>query len=630
MGEPTDNHDKTRPSQLMPTGDNAIKALEGFLLVMGFHAEPVNGQFSAADKAAYDQARTQYSFLPELGDTPDESAMLAVFQAIDRGLQDNVTFQQHYIEGVKSQTNASALQGALVAGGSWANRHLGDHISNAEPIAIDGDRGTLTNRGVRNAATLTGVATMQSSLNLLTGSSLTPSGIIDAGTLTTMRSYAQAKGLEWSDNTQEDFARITQYIQANEGDALRTKIAEALNTDSDHSAPDAHTLDAQIVMNGLARQAESDIRTAPDSRQTDSHITDEKSHTRTVIAPETGVELTPHQPTTGPEETIAAEHHEHTPAPPPFGLNAMYRVTRHDVLEQIQPVIDRQNASETAPQNILAYSEKANGFLLITKTETEGQSAVYQISDRNVSQILSGITDGSIALDESASKHIAEIVHGESAETTAYTVAELRTAFAGDATRFTGNTRERLLTTSATLTNGDGLIFGLDDMHDALNKLDSKRDWAGQEDPIAIRDYIRDLRNATRDAREERTFTVPQWQGGALDASNSVEVNIGGQSTRIPSQIWDRISTTLSETQRGFSTGRNASTLERRNSEGALISAAQTPDSGTLAGNFGAAGDVAEDLIASNASDIGAEGEIRTGEISPEIRQPETAPVSNA
>ena len=620
MGEPEANQDKTRPSHLMPTGDNAIKALEGFLLVMGFNPDRVNGTFSAADKAAYDQARTQYSFLPEITDSPDDTAMLAVFQAIDRGLQNNVAFQQDYVEGVRSQTNTSALQGALVAGGSWANRHLGDRISNGESITIDGDRGILTNRGARNAPTLTGVATLQSSLNLLTGSNLTPTGIIDSGTLTIMHSYAQEKGIEWSNDTQADFGRIVEHIQANEGDALRTKIAEALNGDTDHRAPDPRTLDAQIVMNGLARQAGSDTRTAPDSRQTDSRITDEMSHTRTVIAPETGVVLTPAEPEIAQAQEVKAE--------PPFGLNSMYRVTRRDVLQEVEAISARQNANESGPEHILAYSEEARGFLLISKTGTEGQSTVYQVSDKNVSRIMSGITDGSIALDTSASKFIAEKVHAGAEETRAFSTEELRTAFAENATRFTGDTRERLLTTSATLTNGDQLTFGLDDLHDALNRIDSKYDWQGQDDPVAVRDYVRGLRQAAEDAREERPSTLPEWRGAALDATNSVEVDIAGQTTRIPSEIWDRTYATLSETQRGFSTDRNASALEVRTAS-ETVNGREAEASGQLASDFGNVVEYADDAVAANMADIGVETDVPDTNI-PGERAPEAAPVRNA
>lgn len=609
MTGPTDPS-KTRPTQLMPAGTEADKALQGFLHIMGFNPGNVDGDFGGTSKTAYDQARTQYAFLPELSANPDQAAMTEVFRAIDRALQTDTAFQQRYLQGVRSETNVTELQGALVAGGSWANRHLGDRISNAETIRIDGDRGTLTTRATRNAATLTGIATMQSSLNLLSDAGLTPNGTLDTATLGAMQNYAQRKNIAWdANNIQENFRLIMESLQTTDNAALRTRVAEVLNADTDYRAPDARTLDAQIVMNGFARQQGLDIRTAPDGRQTDTRITPENSHTRTMIAPQTGVELTGPKPTEEPAGPTAVAAAEPEPAAfePPFGLNATYRVTRADVLREVQSIADRQNANPDSAEHILAYSEESRGFLLISRNETEGRSMVYQISDRNVGQIMSGINDGSIAMDLSARKYIAVTVHGNQEETAAYGAEELRDAFAENATRFTSGTREGLLTTSARLTNGDTLTFGLDDLHDALGKIDSKRDWSGEADPVVMRDYIRELRDAAKDAREERYVNIPEYPGGELTAENSVELNIGGQTTRVPAEVWTRIAGSL-ETQRGFSTGRNASSLETVSVAPAPVSATTNPDgagSGELRTSFTRQNTVfADDIVAENAADI--------------------------
>lgn len=607
MTGPTDPN-KTRPSQLMPAGTEADKALQGFLHIMGFNPGTVDGDFGGSSKTAYDQARAQYSFLPDLPANPDEAAMAEVFRAIDRALQTDTAFQQRYLQGVRSETNVTELQGALVAGGSWANRHLGDRISNAETIRIDGDRGTLTTRATRNAATLTGIATMQSSLNLLSDAGLTPNGTLDTATLGAMQNYAQRKNIAWdANNIQENFRLIMESIQTTDKDALRARVVEVLNADTDYRAPDARTLDAQIVMNGYARQQGLDIRTAPDGRQTDTRITPENSHTRTMIAPQTGVDLKPPAPTTGPVEAVAAAEPEPAAFSPPFGLNGSYRVTRADVLREVQSIADRQNANPDSAEHILAYSEESRGFLLISRNETEGRSMVYQISDRNVGQIMSGINDGSIAMDVSARKYIAETVHGNQEGTRAYGAEELRTAFSENAARFTSGTREGLLTTSARLSNGDTLTFGLDDLHDALGKIDSKRDWSGETDPVVMRDYIRELRDAAKDAREERYVNIPEYPGGALDASNSVELNIGGQTTRVPAEVWTRIAGSL-ETQRGFSTGRNASALETVSRAAPADATTTSPDAAgnrELSSTFTRQNTVfADDIVAENAADI--------------------------
>ncbi len=587
---------KTRPQQLMPEGEDASKALQSLLHILGFNPGTVDGDFYTGSKGAYDQARAKYSFLPELGTRPDQGALEQVFRAVDQNLQTNVAFQQDYLRGIAAEDNVVQLQGALVAGGSWANRNLGDRISNAEPVRIDGERGTLTNRAVRNASTLTGVATLQASLNLLIGTNLQPNGLMTEDTKTAMQTYAQKNGLQLTDDVQQNFTLVVQDIDQKQGDALRARVSEVLRTDTDLRAPDARTLDAQIVMNGFALDRELDVRTAPDGRQTDTQITAELSHTRTVIAPATGVSLAPPQPTAevappAPPEPVAAVGN-------PFGLNDMYRVTRNDVLRDVQSIVDRQNAAGS-PQHILAYSEESRGFLLISRAEGQSSSTVFQISDRNVGQVLSAVNDGSMALDKSASHYIAEKVHGDDPETRSYSIDELRTAFAAHPTKFTSDTREGLLTTSARLPTGVTVTYGLDDFHDSLNRMDSKRDWRNATDPIAVRDYVIQLRQAVREVREERPATLPQWTGGELNDQNSVEINVGGQTARVPSEIWNGIADNMSHTQRGFSTGRDESSMIRTG--GATQDS--TPGS-ELSTGFRDAGGTGEDLVAENAADL--------------------------
>ncbi|MBP7757681.1 MAG: hypothetical protein KA099_05500 [Alphaproteobacteria bacterium] len=598
-GTSATNTPRTRPTQLMPEGEDAVKALQSLLHILGVNPGKVDGDFGTNSKTAYDEARAKYSFLPDLTTRPDQSALEQVFRAVDQNLQTNVSFQQDYLRGVAAERNVVELQGALVAGGSWANRHLGDRISDAESVDIDGDNGTLTQRAKRNAATLTGVATMQASLNLLIGTELKPNGLMTAETQTAMQSYAEKNGLQLTGDVQQNFTLVVQHIDEKQGDALRARVGEVLRTDSDLRAPDARTLDAQIVMNGFALDKGLDIRTAPDSRQTDTRITAENSHTRTVIAPQTGVSLSTPQP--APVAEAEAE------SGPPFGLNEMYRVTRRDVLEDVASIAERQRDSAESPQHILAYSEESRGFLLISKGEGQSPATVYQISDRNVGQIMSGINDSSIALDTSARKYIAEKVHGDNPETKAYGSEELRTAFAQRPTRFTGDTREMLLTTSVRMPDGSAVTYGLDNLHDGLDNMDSKRDWDHAPDPIAVRDYVLELKAAVREVREERPTTLPEWKGFALNDQNSVEINVGGQTTRVPAEIWKGVAENMTQTQRGFSVGRNESAI-LRTAEASNGSASEGgKPGGDLSNSFGQVGTTAEaasDIVTENAADV--------------------------
>lgn len=542
----TNNEVNSRPEQLMPSGEEAHRALQGFLHIMGFNPGNVDGDFRENSNSAYNQARDQYSFLPELGINPNADAVNSALQSIDSALQNDVAFQRQYVTGINGAENTTQLQGALVAGGSWANRHLGDRISEAEPIDIDGDRGILTERGTRNAASLTGVATLQASLNLLTGSNLENRGIYDEETNAAIRSYAEENGIELTDNAQDNFTVVQQYIQDNEGEALRAKVSEALNSDQDYSAPDERTRDAQIVMNGMARQNGSDVRTAPDARQTDQLITVENSHTRNVITEEANVDLTSETP----QIVVTASP-----------LNQMYEITRSDVLSDVQSIADSQRNDPESAQSVLAYSEEARGFVLINQNSHDDNSTIYQVSDQNVDDIMSQIENGSIAIDSSASKVIAEQMHGNSSETTAYTTEEIRNAFVEDASRFTNNTRESLLTASAENSEGTQMRFGLDDLHDALDKTDSQSDWEGSNNPAEIQDYIKGLRQAAEDAREERDVTIPQWNGEELNESNSVEVKIGDHTAQIPTEVWLGISAQMEASESGFSQGESRSAL---------------------------------------------------------------------
>lgn len=531
---------KTRPDQLMPTGRDEVIALQGFLQVMGFDPNGVDGTVGDDTRAAYARAREQYSFLPELPETINEDTMNGVFRSIDHGLQENVAFMRQYVGGVNSNDDdVKALQGALVAGGSWANRHLGDRISDAEAIEIDGNRGVLTDRGVRNAGLLTGVASMQAALNLVSDAGLTPDGYFGDKTNAAMQAYATEKGIELTGDAQANYDAVRQYIINNEGDNLRARVADALNSDQDTSAPDVDTLSAQIVMNEFARQAGSDLRTAPDSRQTDSRITAEMSHTRNVIAPEVGVDLDGVEPTL---DIVVRSYVDHK-----------YEVVRNDVVNSVQSIIDQQAANPDYPAAVLAYSAETNGYLLVVRDQGVDESTVYQISDRNVDMILGDVENGSIALDVSAQRNIAEELHGNRTGTATFTTDELRTAFVEDATRFTRDTKENLLTTRLHAPDGSLVTFGLDDFHDGLDHMDSKHDWDGFENPEQIRDYVRELRQAAEDAREERPVTIPVWQHGTLDDTNSVEVDLGGdQLARIPNDIFFAVTRDMERTETGF------------------------------------------------------------------------------
>lgn len=588
----------------MPSGEEAHKALQGFLHIMGFDPGNVDGDFRTNSIAAYNEAREQYSFLPELSSNPSAESVTNALSSIDNALQTNVAFQRQYVEGVTSAEDTTQLQGALVAGGSWANRHLGDRISNAEAIAIDGERGILTERGTRNATTLTGVATMQSSLNLLTGSDLRSTGIYDDATNTVLRNYAEEKGIELTDNAQENFVTVQQYIRENEGETLRARVAETLNSDQDYSAPDERTRDAQIVMNGLAREGGSNTRTAPDARQTDSQITEEMSHTRNVITQESGVDLTVEEPAL--DEIVCIAPH----------VDRMYEITRNNVLDEMQPLLDQQANNPECAEAVLAYSEEARSYVLITKNPSGEGSSVYQISDRNVADISEDIANGSIAIDSSASTIIAERMHGNRSDTQAYTMDEIRSEFAENPNRYTHDTRESLLTTSVYLPSGQEATYQVDDLHDALNRLDSKNDWEGEENPYVIRDYIKDLREAAEDVREEREIrTIPQWQGEELTDENSVEIRLGEENVRVPSEIYARITDQMEESERGYSQGRDVSALRIDSDPLDLVAEGEVTDI-VLGGQFDRA------LAATEPLDT-VEVEVPAEELAAETQDPE-------
>ncbi len=576
---------KTRPEQLVVAESDRGVALQSFLQIMGFDPNGVDGVIGDDTKAAYDGAREQYSFLPELSDDPQAQELLTVFTAIDQGLQDDVAFQRQYVTGINAEDNATNLQGALVAGGSWANEHLGDRISGAQAIDIDGDRGELTDRGVRNAASLTGVAGMQATLNLLADAGLTPNGIFDEDTNSALQAYANEDGIELTDNAQDNFVAVRAYIQENEGDTLRAKVAEVLNADENTSEPDADTLNAQIVMNDFARQAGSDVRTAPDSLQTDSQITAEMSHTRTVIAPEVGVDLEE----STPDVEIIVQHY----------VDNKYEIVRNDVRNEVGSIMEQQASNPDYPSAVLAYSQESNGYVLVVNDQGIEDSTVYQISDQNVENILGQVADGSIALDVSAQTHIAEELHGNRSGTEAYTTEELRTAFVGDADRFTSNTKESLLTTQVHSPDGSYVTFGLDDLHDGLDHMDSKHDWDGFDNPEEIRDYVRELRQAAEDAREERPVTVPVWQHGELDDTNSVEIDLGGEEmARVPAEIYYAVTADMQRTESGFDFASNEDHVATRVND----FAGDMGDENTfteihLAGSFGEALAATEPLI---------------------------------
>lgn len=245
---------------------------------------------------------------------------------------------------------------------------------------------------------------------------------------------------------------------------------------------------------------------------------------------------------------------------PPFGIAKSFEVTRNDVLTELADTIASQENNPEAPRYILAYSEEANSYMLVHRSDITDARGVYQISDTNVERILSGIEDGSIALDSSASRMIAETVHGNNPRTVSYTTDELRSAFAASPQRFTHETREELLTT--TMERPDGLLirFAIDDLHDALDKMDSRRDWPEASDPAAVASYVSALRQAAEDAREERTVTAPQWHE-PLTFENAVEIKLGDETILVPTEVWEGIEGQLQRTESGFSTTRDNSTL---------------------------------------------------------------------
>ncbi len=542
-----------RPAQLEPSADIASKALQGFITVMGQDPGSVDGQIGSQTLDAYRQLQTHFGFLPNISENAGPAELSSVMAVIDQSLQDNVAFQDAYVRGIQNQSDTLALQGALVAGGVWVNRHLGDRISEAEPINMDGDRGRLTERGVRNGVYMVGVSHLQSSLNLLEDAGVNVNGIMDASTREAMRNYAQNRGIELSPDLQNDFLRVNQYILENELDNLRGLAGNALATDGDTSQFDTQTRDAQIVMNYLAGIEGKDVRTAPDGLQTDSAITLERSHTRTVIAPAVGVVPEVYTPETVVRASTGAN---------PYGLSDVFEVTRADVLSDVSAITNLQQSNPESPGQVLAYSEAGHCYVLISGNEG-ADSQAYQISDTNVDHILAGVQDGSIALDHSAQKQIALELHGDSSETVAYDASEIREAFGSSPQRFTVETQEELMTTQAQLSDGSNIRFGLDDLHDALDQMDSKFDWPEAQDPIAVRDYVRDLRQAVEDGREERPVTMPQWRGGELDTSNSVEISVNGQTTRVPQEVWDGLDAKLTETESGYSVGEKRSALRK-------------------------------------------------------------------
>ncbi|MAQ71445.1 MAG: hypothetical protein CL565_04545 [Alphaproteobacteria bacterium] len=551
---------KTRPDQLLPEGELAVKSVQSFLKVMGFNPGTIDGDFGNNTMAAYNAARERYDFLPDLGDSFEPSEAQAIFSSIDENLQTNLSFQKDYLNEVGSETNVTASQGSLVAGGAWANRHLGDRISEAEAIEMDGVRGVLTSRGLRNVTSMTGIATIQSSLNLLNGAGLETDGKFGPLTQAAMNEYAAGKGIEITGDAQEDFIAVYSYMQENELDNLREAAVGVLNGDTDYSAVDASTLDAQIVMNSLARQQGLDIRTAPDGLQTDSRITVENSHTRNVIAPATGVQLQAAPPTA----PVVAEVDEN-----PYGLADEFIVTRAKIVNEVSDIAARQAASEQAPQNILAYSDEANAYVLVSRSEVTGESTVFQITDTNVAQVMGGLDDGSIVFHPSAHNRIERTLNRDNYRPRDYSPAETRAAFTGDPDSFTTDTKEQYMTTTVRLPDGAINRFQLDDLHDGLDKMDSKNDWRGSSNPEGIRDYVNELKHAVRDVREERGgFEAPEWRGGALDNTNSVVITLEGQEVRMPMEVWNGIEGQMQISESGYRRGHNNSAVVQEQEPG--------------------------------------------------------------
>ncbi len=229
-----------------------------------------------------------------------------------------------------------------------------------------------------------------------------------------MQSFASSRGINLGEDQQVNFALITTYIQDNEVNNVRTAITATLAGDADTSAPDLGTESSQVAMSTLFGRP-----TAIDGRQTDNMITVENSQTlaisRDIVA---DAEITTDAELEGNPISVVC----------PFGINSSYIISDNRVTAEMSELATRQQNNQDSPEYILAYSETANSYVLLVNLEN-GHSGIYQISDRVAENIRPGIEDGSIAMDVSARRNIAERDFGNSSGTRSYSDADIRSAY---------------------------------------------------------------------------------------------------------------------------------------------------------------------------------------------------------
>lgn len=553
----------TRPTELMPTGEQAVMSIQSLITVMGGDTNGIDGNFGEASMAAYNALRAQYPDLPDIGESLDEAEIPQILEAAETLLDDNSTFSQAFVRGLTSEDNLLVRQGAVSAVGGWTNEHLGDRISEAQSVI--GKNSELTDRAVRNTIKTTGVSGMQASLNLLDPeANLEIDGLIGDSTRQAMQRYAEANELELVEgDDQANFETITTHLES-EGQvaALQVAILAVQANDDDPSAPDLNTESAQVFV------SRGGNLTAIDGRFTDGAITMENSQTaariRTVAgepAAEAAAEVE------GTEIVVEASL-------PPFGINDSFEISRNDVLTEMSDIIARQENNPESAEHVLAYSNEVNSYVLIARS-VNGVSNIYQISDDNVALIMPAVSDGSILFDRSANEDIYNTLQRRNGGDMPYRDdADFRQVFAENPTRFTEGTHDSILTTTAGLPDGQTIRFSVDDLHDAADKQDSRSDWSHTDDPRAYQDFTKQLREAAEDVRGGRPIgEMPTWDRYELTPENSVEISLGGQLVAVPTEIWTQIDAQMQRSESAYSTEAEKGQLRvERNAEGQEIS----------------------------------------------------------
>lgn len=537
----------TRPTELMPTGEQAVMSIQSLITVMGGDTNGIDGNFGEASLASYNALREQYSSLPDIGETLDEAEIPQILAAVETLMDDNIAFSQAFVRGLAGEENALVRQGAVNAAGGWTNEHLGDRISEAQAVAMDGQAGELTERGVRNTIKTTGVSGMQASLNLLDPeASLEIDGIIGPLTRAAMQRYAEENELELVEgDDQANFETITTHLES-EGQvaALHVALLAVQGNDTDPSAPDLQTESAQVFVSLQGNL------TAIDGRFSDNSIAIENSQTAARINSTAGEPAPEAEATTEAAATeIVVEA-----SLPPFGINDSFEISRNDVLTEMEGIIARQENNPESAEHVLAYSNEVDTYVLVAR-DVNGVSSVYQISDETIANIMPHISDGSILIDNSAAQEIAETDYErDRAEgTVSYNDAQIRAALADNPTRFTHDTKESILTTTAGFADGRVMRFSVDDLHDAANRQDSRSDWSHTDDPRAYQDFTKQLREAAEDVREGRPIgKMPTWNRHELTSENSVEINLGGQLVAVPTEIWTQLDTQMRASESAY------------------------------------------------------------------------------